>query len=61
MPNFPLESAAEINDRNLSLLRFLDPEVLADPFSHYHALRSYDPVHWDPYLHAWVVTSIRRS
>ena len=57
MPNFPLESAAEINDRNLSLLRFLDPEVLADPFSHYHALRSYDPVHWDPYMHAWVVTS----
>jgi cytochrome P450 len=35
----------------------LDPEVLAAPHRHYHALREYDPVHWDPYMHAWVVTS----
>ena len=47
----------EMNDRNLSLLRVLDPEVLADPFTHYRSLRNYDPVHWDPYMHAWVVTS----
>jgi hypothetical protein len=46
-----------MNDRNLSLLRVLDPEILADPFTHYRSLRSYDPVHWDPYMHAWVVTS----
>jgi cytochrome P450 len=46
-----------MNDRDLSLLRALDPEILADPFTHYHALRNYDPVHWDPYMHAWVVTS----
>jgi pimeloyl-[acyl-carrier protein] synthase len=51
------ESDTEMNDRNLSLLRLLDPEILADPFTHYHSLRSYDPVHWDPYMHAWVVTS----
>jgi hypothetical protein len=49
--------AAEANDENLSLLRMLNPEVLADPYAHYRALREYDPVHWDPYMHAWVVTS----
>jgi pimeloyl-[acyl-carrier protein] synthase len=47
----------EMNDRNLSLLRVLDAEILADPFTHYRSLRNYDPVHWDPYMHAWVVTS----
>jgi pimeloyl-[acyl-carrier protein] synthase len=57
MPDFLPKSATEMNDRNLSLLRVLDPEILADPFTHYHSLRSYDPVHWDPYMHAWVVTS----
>ncbi len=40
----------------LSLYHLLDPEVLADPYPLYHRLRSEDPVHWDPYLHAWVVT-----
>jgi pimeloyl-[acyl-carrier protein] synthase len=50
-------SRADTNDENLSLLRMLNPEVLADPYAHYRALREYDPVHWDPYMHAWVVTS----
>ena len=45
------------NDENLSLLRMLNPEVLADPHAIYTALREYDPVHWDPYMHAWVITS----
>lgn len=39
-----------------SLYHLLDPEVLADPYPLYHQLRTYDPVHWDPFLHAWVVT-----
>ncbi|MFI6743572.1 hypothetical protein ACIBI9_62805 [Nonomuraea sp. NPDC050451] len=40
----------------LSLHRLLAPEVLADPYPLYHRLRREAPVHWDPYLHAWVVT-----
>jgi cytochrome P450 len=40
----------------LSLYHLLDPEVLASPYPLYRRLREEDPVHWDPYLHAWVVT-----
>lgn len=43
-------------DAPLSLYRLLDPEVRADPYPFYHRLRAADPVHWDPYFHAWVVT-----
>src|SRR4030095_11635688 len=40
----------------LSLYQLLDPEILANPYPLYERLRTEDPVHWDPYLHAWVVT-----
>jgi pimeloyl-[acyl-carrier protein] synthase len=51
------KSIAKENSERLSLLRMLNPDVLADPHLLYHALREHDPVHWDPYMHAWVVTS----
>jgi pimeloyl-[acyl-carrier protein] synthase len=57
MPMPSLSTLEAPNDENLSLLRMLNPEVLADPHVIYRALRESDPVHWDPYMHAWVVTS----
>ena len=45
------------NDESLSLRRMLNPEVLADPHVIYRALREYEPVNPDPYMHAWVITS----
>lgn len=47
---------ADKSDSSLSLCRLLDPEILADPYPLYRELRSRDPVHWDQFLHTWVVT-----
>jgi len=41
---------------SLSLYHLLDPEVLANPYPLYRRLRDEDAVHWDPFLHAWIVT-----
>jgi cytochrome P450 len=38
------------------LYQLLDPVVLADPYPLFRRLREQDPVHWDPFLHAWIVT-----
>jgi hypothetical protein len=43
-------------DPSLSLFQLLDPEVLANPYPLFRRLRETDPVHWDSFLHAWVVT-----
>ena len=43
-------------DLTLSLSRLLEPDVLADPYPLYHRLQDEDSVHWDPFLHIWVVT-----
>ena len=41
---------------SLSLYHLLEPGVLANPYPLYHRLRKEDPIHWDSYLHSWVVT-----
>ena len=51
-----MTAAAKQTEASLSLYQLLDPEVLADPYPLYRRLRETDPVHWDPFLHAWVVT-----
>jgi cytochrome P450 len=50
------QPAASAREPAASLYHLLDPEVLADPYPLYRRLREEAPVHWDPYLHAWVVT-----
>ena len=54
--NTATAKSAATADPVLSLYHLLNPEVLANPYPLFHRLRTEDPVHWDPYLHAWVVT-----
>jgi pimeloyl-[acyl-carrier protein] synthase len=51
-----MRPASAKSESALSLYQLLDPEVLADPYPLYRRLRTEDPVHWDTFLHAWVVT-----
>src|SRR5262249_13671113 len=51
-----IELSAGASDSSLSLYHLLDPNVLANPYPLFHRLRTEDPVHWAPFLHAWVVT-----
>ena len=50
------ETAQNYTDAELSLFQLLDPEVLANPYPLFHRIRATDPVHWDMFLHAWVIT-----
>jgi pimeloyl-[acyl-carrier protein] synthase len=56
MSNVQTISPVRTREVPLSLYRLLSPEILADPYPLYREIRAYDPVHWDPFLHAWVVT-----
>jgi len=38
---------------------WLSQEFLADPYSHYRALRESDPVHWDETRGSWLLTRYR--
>ena len=38
------------------MYHLLTPEVLANPYPLFDQLRTSDPVHWDHFLHAWIVT-----
>jgi len=49
--------AARKKEAEYSLFQQLNPEVVADPYPLYRKLREYEPVHWDPFMHSWVVTS----
>jgi cytochrome P450 len=51
--------AVAVDRRPLSLVRLLDPAILADPYPLYRQLREESPIHWDRYLSAWVVTRYR--
>jgi cytochrome P450 len=55
-PSSSIPPRVERADSALSLYHLLDPAVLANPYPLFHRLRREDPVHWDMYLHAWVVT-----
>jgi pimeloyl-[acyl-carrier protein] synthase len=50
-------SMVSASDKKPSLYELLDPDILADPYPLYRRLRESDPVAWDPFLHAWVVTN----
>ena len=41
---------------DISLCQLTEPEIMASPYQFYRELREADPVHWDPFLHAWIVT-----
>ncbi|HXD30781.1 MAG TPA: cytochrome P450 [Pyrinomonadaceae bacterium] len=52
----PINRPSRSRNPSLSLYQLLDPAVLANPYSLYRRLQTEQPVYWDPYLHAWVVT-----
>jgi aspartate racemase len=50
------QSRVEGAESALSLYHLLDSKILSNPYPLFRRLREEDPVHWDPFLHAWVVT-----
>ena len=56
IPLRPTASTPRSHDPGLSLFQLLDPAVHADPYPFYARLREEAPVHWDAFMHCWVVT-----
>jgi len=50
------DASSATADVGLSLTQLYAHEILANPYPLYQRLRAEDPVHWDPFLHTWVVT-----
>ena len=48
-----------VDERALSLYRLYNPAILADPYPLYARLRTEDPVHWDPFLHAGLLPAMQ--
>ena len=57
----PQRALTRKEENELSLFQLLKPAVLADPHPLYRRIRDYEPVHWDPFLHSWVVTTYAES
>ncbi len=53
----PPQPAVRSQEAEYSLFQLLRPGAIADPYPLYKKLREFEPVHWDPYLNSWVVTS----
>lgn len=49
--------AARANAAEYSLFQLLRPGAIADPYPLYAKIRDFEPVHWDPFLNSWVITS----
>jgi cytochrome P450 len=52
----PAYAVSTAPEPDLSLYHLLDPAVVVNPYPLYRRLQTEDPVHWDPYLHAWLIT-----
>jgi pimeloyl-[acyl-carrier protein] synthase len=53
--------ASTRNEAEYSLFQLLTPGAIANPYPLYRKIREFEPVHWDPFLHSWVVTSYAES
>jgi pimeloyl-[acyl-carrier protein] synthase len=56
-----MPALTRVNESAYSLYGLLSPGAIADPYPLYRKIREFEPVHWDPFLASWVVTSYAES